>query len=201
VIGHVAGTEDSERRKVNMSKGSNKNKDADLAKQFIAGIGKHLANAQSITFGSATLTPADLTQRLQTLVNLRTSVNAAKATAQANLVAEQAQSPALTSQLTGFKAYVKASFSKSPDVLADFGLTPNKARTPLTVEAKAAAAAKRAATRTARHTMGKVQKLDVTGDVVGVTVTPVTAPKPVASAPVASAPSGTVSAGSSPHGS
>jgi hypothetical protein len=183
-----------------MSKGSNKNKDADLAKQLIAGIGKHLANVQSITFGSATLTPADLTQRLQTLVNLRSSVNAAKATTQANLVAEQAQSPDLTGVLTGFKAYVKASFSKSPDVLADFGLTPNKARTPLTVEAKAAAAAKRAATRTARHTMGKVQKLDVTGDVIGVTVTPVTAPKPVASAPVASAPSGTASAGSS-HGS
>jgi len=183
-----------------MSKGSNKNKDADLAKQLIAGVGKHLANVQSITFGSATLTPADLTQRLQTLVSLRTAVSGAKATTQANLVAEQAQSPALTSLLTGFKAYVKASFSNSPDVLADFGLTPNKARTPLTVEAKAAAAAKRASTRTARHTMGKVQKLDVTGDVIGVTVTPVIAPKPVASAPVASAPSGTASAGSSPHG-
>jgi hypothetical protein len=183
-----------------MSKGSNKNKDADLAKTLIAGIGKHFANVQSITFGSATLTPADLTQRLQTLVSLRTAVNAAKATTQANLVAEQAQAPALTGLMTGFKAYVKATFSKSPDVLADFGLTPNKTRTPLTVAAKAAASAKRASTRAARHTMGKVQKLDVTGDVVGVTVTPVSAPKPTASAPVASAPSGTASAGSSPHG-
>jgi hypothetical protein len=183
-----------------MSKASNKNKDADLANKFIAGIGKHFANAQPMTFGSATLTPADLTQRLQTLVSLRTTVNAAKATAKASLVAEQAQAPALSGLMSDFRSYVKASFSKSPDVLADFGLTPRKATTPLTVEAKTAAAAKRASTRAARHTMGKVQKREVKGNVVGVTVTPITAPPPTASAPVASAPSGTASAGSSPHG-
>jgi hypothetical protein len=185
-----------------MSKGSNKNKNADLAKQLIAGTGKHFATVQSITIGSATLTTADLTQRLQTLVNLRASVNAARATTQTALAAEQAQTPALIVQMNEFRSYVKASFSKSPDVLADFGLTPNKQKTPLTVAAKAAASAKRAATRAARHTMGKVQKLDVTGDVVGVNVTPITAPKPVVSAPVASAPApaGTASAGSAPHG-
>ena len=183
-----------------MSKGTNKNKNADLAKQLIAGIGKHLASVQSITLGSATVTMPDLTQRLQTLANLRTAVNAARAATQTALATEQAQAPALIGQMAEFRAYVKTSFSKSPDVLADFGLAPNKPRTPLTVAEKAAATAKRAATRAARHTMGKVQKLDVTGDVVGVNVTPVTAPKPVAPAPVASAPSGTASAGSSPHG-
>jgi hypothetical protein len=43
--------------------------------------------------------------------------------------------------------------------LADFGLNPKKARTPLTIEEKAAAAAKRKATRAARHTMGSKQKV------------------------------------------
>jgi hypothetical protein len=182
-----------------MPKASNKNKDADLANKFIAGIGKHLANVPPMTFGSATIAPADLTQRLQTLVNLRTTVNVAKATVKASLVAEQAQAPALSGLMTDFRSYVKASFSKSPDVLADFGLTPRKATTPLTVEAKVAAAAKRASTRVARHTMGKVQKLEVTGNVVGVTVTPITAPQPTASATAASAPSGTASAGAIPR--
>ena len=183
-----------------MSKGSQKNKDADLAKQFVAGIGKHFATVPSMTVGSATLTPAEATQRMQTLVNLRTTVNDAKATTKTRLADEQAQSPALIGLLTEFGSYVKASYSKSPDVLADFGLAPKKARTPLTVAQKAAAAAKSKATRAARHTMGKVQKQAVTGDVVSVSITPLTAPKPAASAPVASAPSGTASAGSNPHG-
>src|SRR5579859_3543862 len=102
----------------------NKNKDADLAKQLVAGIGKHLATAPSITVGSETLTPAELTQRLQTLVNLRTAVNDAKVTTKAHLAAEASQSTPLIGLMTEFRAYLKAAYSKSPDVLADFGLTP-----------------------------------------------------------------------------
>jgi hypothetical protein len=49
-------------------------------------------------------------------------------------------------------AYVKTAFSNSPDVLADFGLTPKKVKAPLTIAQQAAAAAKRAATlRSAAH--------------------------------------------------
>jgi hypothetical protein len=66
-------------------------------------------------------------------------------------------------------------------VLADFGIHP-KTRAPLTVEAEAAASAKRASTRAARNTMGSKQKLDVMGDVVGITVTPITAAKPTVTA-------------------
>ena len=44
-----------------------------------------------------------------------------------------------------------------------------------TVEAKAVATAKRAATRAARHTMGSKQKKGIKGDVADVVVTPVTA--------------------------
>jgi hypothetical protein len=42
--------------------------------------------------------------------------------------------------------------------VASFGKKPKKARTPLTLEQKEAAAAKRAATRKARHVMGKKQR-------------------------------------------
>jgi hypothetical protein len=68
----------------------------------------------------------------------------------------------------------------APDILADFGLKAKKARTPLTVEQKAAVVAKNAATRLARGTKGATQKLGVTGAVTGVVVTPVTAAKPAA---------------------
>src|SRR5258708_17918448 len=168
------------RKDQSMSKKTQTSKDAALARQFIAGIGKNFANAESMAFGSATLTPAELTKRLQTLVDLRTAVKGPKATPKAKLADETTQAPALLGLLTEFESFVKVTFSKSPDVLADFGLKPRKSNTPLTVEQKAAAVAKRKATREARHTMGKVQKQTVTGHVVDVVVTPVTAPTPVA---------------------
>jgi hypothetical protein len=183
-----------------MPKGTEKNKDAALAKQLIAGTSKHFANTQSMAFGSATFTPAQVTQRLQTLVDLRTDVTNAQAAVKAKLAAEAAQAPTLHGFMTGLVSFVRTTFSQSPDVLADFGLAPKKASTPLTAQQKAGAVAKRASTREARHTMGKVQKKSVTGDVVDVVMTPVVAPKPTASAPAASAPQGTASSGTTPHG-
>jgi hypothetical protein len=53
----------------------------------------------------------------------------------------------------------------------------------MTVEAKAVAVAKRDATRQARGTTSKKQKLAVKGDVTGVVLTPVTAPAPATPAP------------------
>ena len=114
------------------------------------------------------------------------------ATVKEKLAAEAAQAPALHDLLVAYVAFVRATFS-SASVLADFGLAPKKARTPLTVEQKAAAKAKRDATRAARGTMGKKAKLAVKGDVTGVEITPVTASTaqaaPVAPAGSATAPS------------
>jgi hypothetical protein len=159
---------------------SNPSKSASLAELLIAGIKKHLSTATSVTFGGATYTPAQIETSLQTLADLRSAVDAAKATTQAKVAAEKTQAPPLRSLMAAFEAYVKVTFGNAPDVLADFGLTPNKARTPLTVEQKAEAAAKRAATRAARHTMGKVQKKAVKGTI----TTIVTQPPPTAPASV-----------------
>ncbi len=119
-------------------------------------------------------------------MTLRADVDAAKAATTAKVAAERANMPALRIFTGALVAYVKATFGASPEVLADFGIHP-KARAPLTVEQKAAAAAKRAATRKARRTMGSVQKKGVKGDVVGITVTPITAPQPVVTAPASPA--------------
>jgi hypothetical protein len=153
----------------------------------------------SRAFGSASCTPAEVTQRLQTLIHLRTDVNNAKATTRAKVALENAQAPALVGQMADLVSFVRTTFSKSPDVLADFGLAPKKVRTPLTVEQQAAAVAKRTSTRKARNTMGKVQKKAVTGDVVDVVVTPIVAPKPVASGPAPSIPTGAASSATTSH--
>src|ERR1019366_5257746 len=136
-----------------------------LAKQLIAGAQKHFSAASSLTFGNATVTPAELEASVQTLVDLRAAVDDAKTATKAKIAAENAQGPPLRSRMAAFVAFVKASFGPTPDVLADFGLKPKKAPTPLTIEQKAAAAAKRAATRAARRTMGAKQKKAVKGTI------------------------------------
>ena len=155
---------------------------AALATQLIAGTQKHFATIVTLMFASGSFTPAQVVAQLQQLATLRTDVETARAALQAKLAAETVQAPALLTFMRAFVQFVKTTFSKSPDVLADFGLQPNKAKTPLTVEQKAAAAAKSKATRSARGTKGSKQKLEITGDVTGVVVTPVTAATPAATA-------------------
>ena len=183
-----------------MSKG--KNTFVGSALQLIAGTKKHFPTASSLTFGSATYTPAQVEASLQKLADLRTAVDDAKTATQAKIAAEQAEAAPLRSQMTAYVAFVKASFSRSPDVLADFGLKPRKANTPLTVEQKAAAAEKRAATRAARHTTGPAAKKKVKGTITTIVkATPSTDPQPVAPKPVATPPSpGAPATGATPHG-
>jgi hypothetical protein len=80
-----------------------------------------------------------------------------------------------------YQSYLVSLLGNAPSTLADYGLAPRKVRAPLTSEQKAAAAAKSAATRAARHTMGTVQKKGVKGNVTGVVVTPINALSPSAS--------------------
>jgi hypothetical protein len=183
-----------------------KNTESVLAGQLIAGAKKHFSSASSLAFGNGTFTPAQVESSLQSLVDLRTAVDALRAATQAKVAAEEAQAPPLRSQMAAFVVFVRATFGNSPDVLADFGLKPKKAKAPLTLEQKATAAARRAATRKARHTLGKTQKKDVKG-----TVTTIVASTPSAgsssptvgnaSPPVASATvPGTSAVGATAHG-
>ncbi len=75
--------------------------------------------------------------------------------------------------LRAYAHVVLVAFADATAMLADFGIAPPKARTPMTAEQLAARAAKAKATRIARGTTSKKQKLAVKGDVTGVVVTPV----------------------------
>jgi hypothetical protein len=176
---------------------------AALAEKLIAGTGKHLGNVTQVMLTGGSYTPAEVTSKLRQIVTLRSSVDAARSAAQTKLAAEKADMPALRVFLDAYVAHVMAAFGNLPDVLADFGLAPKKARSPVTSEVKAAAAAKRKATRAARHTMGSKQKQAVKGDVVGITVTPVTADKPIEQKAPVSPTVGTTSpdpkVGATPH--
>jgi len=154
-------------------------------KQLILGTQKHYPDASStIQVGGATYTVATLTKLMQDVVDNRAAVLAAQATAKTKIAVERSSAPSQLVVVHAFETIVKASFGDSADVLADFGLSPRKAKTPLTAEQKAVAAAKRLATRAARHTAGKVQKKGVKGTITAtLVVTPQSGPQSAAPAP------------------
>jgi hypothetical protein len=158
-----------------MANNKGKNTEATLATNIVAGLGKHIPVGTTLTFGGGTFTPAQIITRLQLLVALRTAVTAAQATAKAKVADEAAQGPAIRAMMIALVAFLKAMFAGQPDVLADFGLPPKKARTPLTAAKQAAANAKRQATREARGVIGTQKRKAIKGAVTGVVVTPVEA--------------------------
>ncbi len=166
---------------------------ASLVENLITGTNKHYPNAaQSLSFGGATHTVTALTQLFQSFVDLRQAVIASQATTKAKVAAERAQTPQLLAVIDDFVAFVKVTFGNQPDVLADFGLAPPKARTPLTAVQKAVAAARGKATRAARHTAGKNQKKGVKGAVnATLVVTPQAGSTPSVTAPLPAPAGGT----------
>jgi hypothetical protein len=127
-----------------MATNQNKARVVTRAQSLIAGVNKHLATVTSVTVAGQSLTPKQIVESLQTLVDLRTAVLAAQASAKAKVSAETTQSPPPRALMSAFTAYVKASYLNSPEELADFGLQ-TKTRAPLTAAAQTAAAATRAA--------------------------------------------------------
>jgi hypothetical protein len=104
--------------------------------------------------------------------------NAWLAAVQAERQAEQGIAPLRKSM----KQFVASRYGADNAKMAEFGFTP--AKTPkTTVQTKAAAIQKSEATRAARHTMGKKQKLSIHGEPAPAPASP-TAPPPGSTAPV-----------------
>ena len=171
---------------------------------LMAGTEKHFPNG-SFTLGNAAYTTASLVQAIKVLADALTVLAAAHASTRDAVTALREAETKVTPLLRDYRNFVRAAFSTANAQLADFGLAPPKARSPLSSEKRVAAAAKMRSTRTARGTTSKKQKLAIKGDVTGVLVTPITAagpsspltappavpapaPTPVAPAPLASPP-------------
>jgi len=170
------------------------------AGNLLAGVKKHYGNVPSLTFASATHTIQEITQELQALIDLRKAVDDARSALKGKLALEGAQAPSILGMMADLTAFLRATFSNSPDVLADFGIS-KKARKPLTGAQLAAKAAKAEATRAARGTTGSRAKAAKTGDVVSVDIIPVkVAPVGAPAAPSTPAPAGGATGGGAQHG-
>jgi hypothetical protein len=154
---------------------------------LVTGLQKELPNG-SFTLLSTVVTSASLILTLQSLINALQAVNTAQSAAKAALVDFHAESATSGPQIRALMKTLGTMFANSPDTLAVFGLKPRKVPAPRTPAQKATAAAKAKATREARGTASKKAKAAVTGNVIGVTITPITAPAPAPEPPVPTQP-------------
>jgi hypothetical protein len=139
---------------------------------LIAGTQKHFPNGQ-FTLGGASYTSATLVQAFQGLVDAFAPVDAAHAKVRDTVAALRATKAKVAPLMRAYLSFLRGTFSNAAQ-LSDFGLPAPKAQTALVTEKRVAATVKLRATRKARGTTGKKQKLAVKGDVAGVNVTPVT---------------------------
>ncbi len=132
--------------------------------QVITGIQKDLSTMSSLPLGGETFTPATLTAFIQSRIDAGNEVVVAKANWQNAAKTYEALNTKATIVVHDLKQLVIGAFGGTSSKLADFGFTARKV-TVLTPEQKVEAAAKRAATRKARNTLGPKAKLAVTGTV------------------------------------
>jgi len=149
------------------------------------GLRKRYPNgSQKLTFRGAKIVISvdDAIAKLQAVADNRAAVTAARAEAAAKVEAENTALTDLLTFVRALVAYIRFTFGDDQTALDDFGVAPLKARTPMTAEQKAVAAAKRKATRQARGEVGPKKLKAIKGNVTAqLVVTPATPPAPTKS--------------------
>jgi hypothetical protein len=131
--------------------------------KLIDGLTKHAATITSLVIGGVTMATKDIIGTLQARITASQNAENARATWQAAVAADHAERTKTQTFASGLRQALLVAFMGQVDALADFGLTARKAVV-LTPAEKLARNAKSKATRAARHTMGSVQKSQITGE-------------------------------------
>jgi hypothetical protein len=162
---------------------------------LVSGLLSTYQPSDTFSINGETLTRDEVTSRLNAYIATAEATKASRQQWLSAVEAEHAGLVAVTPLRQSLHAIVQARLGgKDATGLTAFGFSPAKS-TKRTVTSKATAVAKTAATREARHTMGKVQKQGITGDVVGITVTPLVAGPPIPAPSAPTAPSSTTPSG------
>jgi hypothetical protein len=131
-------------------------------RRLIAGIQKHLGKAGTLFLNGKKYTSAQLVSLLQARIDATEAVPPAEGAWMKVVKAERDQLAATKPIVDAARTVLLAMFGSSVDILSDFGLAP-LTRTEPTPAKKVEAARKAKATRAARHTQGKKQKLKIKG--------------------------------------
>jgi hypothetical protein len=159
-----------------------------VLQKYVDGFNKHSASLPTMQVAGTLYKTADLITIIQARLALSNSVQTTKAAWQSAVKLDE-DDPKTRIFYSGLRQAIQAAFAGSIESLADFGLAPRKAHV-LTADEKVQSAAKAKATRTARHTMGKVQKQAIKGTV---PTAPATAPVATTTPVVVTQPSATSS--------
>jgi hypothetical protein len=149
--------------------------------EVIQGVQKDLSTMASLPLAGTTYTPASFVALVQSRIDAGNQVVTTKAAWLNAVKTYDTINKQATVAVHDLKQLVIGAFGATSSKLADFGFTARKVVV-LTPAAKAAAAAKRAATRKARNTMGPKAKRKVTGTT---TPAPTATPEANAAAPAA----------------
>jgi hypothetical protein len=130
--------------------------------KMVDGVSQYMSQLASIHVAGHSMTPAEMVQLLQSRLDAAKAVIEAEAALRAAIQAERDLRVKTATTVSSLRQLVGGMFSQAPDMLAVFGLKPRKGSS-LSAEARAQAVLKGRATRKARHTMGKKQKLAIKG--------------------------------------
>jgi hypothetical protein len=140
---------------------TNSNNTSVADQKLVDGCNKHFLALASVTVGGTALPPATVLQKVQSRLDAQKALDTA-AVAFHKAVSNNNDAHTQTHQfMLDLRAAIRVLFGTDAVALADFGLEPPKPRTkkPATL---VAAAQKADATRKARGTKGKKQKLAIT---------------------------------------
>jgi hypothetical protein len=140
---------------------------------FAAGLQQHFPGG-SLMLGNTSYTIAALVQSIQTLCGAIMALDAAQAQVSQAVTDLRATNAQIGPIVQAAERMVRTMFGSAAGPLGDFGLQPPKVRTPLTSQQLLVAATKARATRKARGTKGRKQRLAIKGNVTGVSIAPVT---------------------------
>jgi hypothetical protein len=115
---------------------------------LIAGTQKHDPNG-NYRIGNVVYPAAQLVTLLQSVAAAMTVQMAADAAAKDALTNLESLQATAHPIILGYRHALQIAYGSASQILADYGMAPHKAPTPLTAQAKAEAAAKRKATRAA----------------------------------------------------
>jgi hypothetical protein len=131
--------------------------------KLMAGIHKHLSKEDALRFKSRAYTLGELVAVFQAELDALDQIAAARTRLTAAVAKERTLEQQARRLELAIKSFIVARFGTRADVLGDFGWEVPRKPGPKTVDAKLAGALKGAATRKARGTLGKRQRLKVRG--------------------------------------
>lgn len=122
------------------------------------------AGQTQIVAGGRVSTLDEVDAELEGYIEVFQTAEDAEAAAEVALRARNEIAKTARARYQVLRAAVKVALGRHSPNLPKAGIDPDKERGPMTLETKIDAAAKRTATRKARHTMGPKQKAAVTGE-------------------------------------